>query len=531
MSKSLNSLLRNKWRYFAGLALLNTVLGLGFGLLGSEFVQKSSWQWQGGAIALLVILSIRLITTVVADRLSADSFAFLRVEVAKPVLFEPQKSKSQWSTAEVLERLTTDTYNVIDSFVQVGVHGFGYLFLFLVSSAFVITHFPEGLALLFAGGFLYLIVTKWLSLPIQKKTARIRQLETEIFVVEKNLIEGHDYLKTSGRLQSHHAKLESLLQEWSHQEKGRAMRLAGTENFAWAMRLLFVLLLTSALASFLGWQSANLYWVYIAIGSISQLAAAGTRMFQALPLYRRCAELLQSADAAQACVDNISDTLEIRACDLHVDYDPSGKSADGIGPLNFRWQPGDCVWIFGPSGAGKTSLLKYIVGLRKSHPGQLFRSAHCFKISFVEQEPFFFEGESLNYNLGVTEVSGIPSEWIDALGLRKIFENLPAGGATEVGGVGSHFSKGQKTRLALLRALVGRPQILVLDEPTAGLEAALASKILQFLRLQMADGILVIAEHRADIVSAAQPTQVLNLAKTFAQSQRSSDTTPLTVSL
>ncbi len=72
-------------------------------------------------------------------------------------------------------------------------------------------------------------------------------------------------------------------------------------------------------------------------------------------------------------------------------------------------------------------------------------------------------------------------------------------------------SRGQRVRLAMLRALHQNPRMLIIDEPTSGLQSVLAHQILFYLKNKMSTGILVVAEHRAEIIESIAPTQVIDI--------------------
>ena len=65
--------------------------------------------------------------------------------------------------------------------------------------------------------------------------------------------------------------------------------------------------------------------------------------------------------------------------------------------------------------------------------------------------------------------------------------------------------------MAILRALLHKPDVLVLDEPTAGIDDSTALSVVQTLRAYCEDAILIVADHRADLILSGRPTQCLDL--------------------
>jgi len=160
------------------------------------------------------------------------------------------------------------------------------------------------------------------------------------------------------------------------------------------------------------------------------------------------------------------------------------RSENRVGPIEFEVARGEVFAILGASGSGKTTLLRMIVRFEPADgyvlldgedvwslpPPQLRR-----KVALVPQEPVVFGGTVYD-NL--------------AYGLRLAGEELPRQRATQLLALCSleeelldtpakKLSTGQKMRLCIARALVNEPSVLMLDEPTAALDPAVGSRVLQ----------------------------------------------------
>jgi len=171
--------------------------------------------------------------------------------------------------------------------------------------------------------------------------------------------------------------------------------------------------------------------------------------------------------------------------------------------------------IIGPSGAGKTTLLDLVVGLLRPTEGRILVDGVALdeldlrhwrrQIGYVPQESVMVD-ESVAYNVTLGEV-GISEEQIrtalraaDAL---DFVEAMPEGLQTRVGEGGSRLSGGQRQRLAIARALVHQPRLLILDEATSHLDAEAQTAVIEAVKHLRGQLTILAVAHQDLLIRAA----------------------------
>jgi len=196
----------------------------------------------------------------------------------------------------------------------------------------------------------------------------------------------------------------------------------------------------------------------------------------------------------------------------HIEIDGADFGYDGtpvLRDVNLHVTPGTTAAIVGPNGAGKSTILHLILGFYRPHRGTLSADGVPYdrldlselrrQIGVVMQHPTFFAGtvrENITY--GHPEASQEEILRASRLALADEFiQKLPQGYDTPIGEEGILLSGGEVQRIAIARALLRRPRLLILDEPTNHLENAVIHRLLDNLAtLEMGPGVLIISHDR-----------------------------------
>lgn len=190
--------------------------------------------------------------------------------------------------------------------------------------------------------------------------------------------------------------------------------------------------------------------------------------------------------------------------------------------LSFTVNPGQTVALVGRSGSGKTTISKLILGLYPATDGKVLIDGQDItslslqslrqQIGVVDQDTFLF-GSTIRENISIGHPSATLEEIITAAqqaGADEFIKKLPMGYETQIGEGGGMLSGGQRQRLAIARALLGNPRLLILDEATSHLDAE-SERIIQtnFNTILQGRTTLIIA-HRLSTVRKADLILVLD---------------------
>jgi len=186
-------------------------------------------------------------------------------------------------------------------------------------------------------------------------------------------------------------------------------------------------------------------------------------------------------------------------------YDPATPV---IRDVNLRIAAGETVAFVGETGAGKSTLAKLITRFYDPTDGRVLIDGHDLRdvtldslrrqLGVVPQEPFLFAG-SLRYNIAFASPDSTDEEvWeaVRAVGLADVVERMPEGLDTEVHERGQSLSSGERQLIALARAFLAHPRVLVLDEATSNLDLLSETKIEAALDVLLEARTAVLIAHR-----------------------------------
>jgi ATP-binding cassette subfamily B protein len=267
-------------------------------------------------------------------------------------------------------------------------------------------------------------------------------------------------------------------------------------------------------------------YVGMSIGNVAGILAQLPQFHAASEAMRSINEVLQHPDIEEnegkPDIAPISGLIELR--NLRFAYPNSPRPV--IDNLTLRVQPNQRIALVGESGAGKTTFVKLLLGLYLPTEGELTIDGQSIRqvnlrslrrqVGIVTQETFLFNGtilQNLTHGLGDEVPMAAVETAARQANAHDFITALERGFDTEIGDRGLKLSGGQKQRLAIARALLRNPRLLILDEATSALDSESERAVQEALERLMAGRTTFIIAHRLSTVRNADRILVFDRGK------------------
>jgi ATP-binding cassette, subfamily B, bacterial len=206
-----------------------------------------------------------------------------------------------------------------------------------------------------------------------------------------------------------------------------------------------------------------------------------------------------------------------------VSFQHQSASSPAVSDISFRMERGETIAFVGPSGAGKTTLVKLLVGLYRPRSGEIYfdgipgdqidLDGLRARIGFVTQDTQLFSG-TIRENLLFVRPSASDDECLDVLrkaACDSLLARAAQGLDTVIGEGGVKVSGGEKQRLSIARALLRHPHLLVFDEATSSLDSLTEEGIVETIRdvATTSGAMTVLIAHRLSTILHADRIYVL----------------------
>jgi ATP-binding cassette subfamily C protein LapB len=271
-----------------------------------------------------------------------------------------------------------------------------------------------------------------------------------------------------------------------------------------------------------------------AMGPISAAIGIISRAHQSLSQFKTVAELLalepERHDPQSAVtVEPRAGAYDLRA--VSFTYPDSVEPA--LTQISLTIRRGERIGLIGRSGSGKSTLLELLSGLIEPSQGRVLVDGHNMthfrvdalrsRIAYGAQDATLFDTTLReNLMLGLSQIDAQALELAVRLtGVDVIAQTLPDGFSTKLGQRGGRLSGGQRQAVVLARTLARPSDALLLDEPTAAMDAATEQRLIQALEPLSRDGrTFIVASHRMDVLRLVDRVIWLDAGRIVADKPR-----------
>jgi ABC-type bacteriocin/lantibiotic exporter with double-glycine peptidase domain len=377
----------------------------------------------------------------------------------------------------------------------------------------------------------FLALAWWSSQAVSRasRTERASGLDREALIAE--LVAGRTTLKALALAQPLRARWEEAHAEVIEKSLTRGGNVDSFGNLGVALTVFITVALTTvgALAildhrmSIGALIAANMLTSRV-INPMNQLVAA----WRNLSLYRTAALRLATVFAA----DDDRRESEVTHAPPEgvvglegVRFKFEGAKRPAVDGVRFALRPGGLHGIVGRNGSGKTTLLKLMQGLYRPDEGrvlldgadiaQFTRAELAGWMGYVPQETVLFRG-SVRDNIAVGQPDAPDEKILEAskqAGAHFFIVDLPDGYATDIGEAGARLSVGERRAIAIARALIADTPVMLLDEPTAGLDRPAEEQLRNLLSALARTRNVIVVTHSPIVLAACHNVIALERGK------------------
>jgi len=483
------------------------LLALALGVLEAGLVFIRRWVQSYAALGM---------ETAVRD----DLYAHLQ---RLPVAFH-----DRWQTGQLLSRATTDL-STIRRFLSFGlVYLVVNLATFITVVALLVHIYPPLAALVAASSVPLLFISRNLSRAYLKVSRRVQDLQGDLATFVEESAVGVRVIRSFGRREhvgrefrrgartlhdSAVGKATLVARFWSLFDLVPSLTLGGV--------LLFGSLAVSRGAMSLGDLFAFVSLMLMLVWPIDSLGWILANGQEAMTSADRIYEVFDTVPSivdrpGAVAVDSTRGLLRFE----HVGFAYAGATQPVLRDINLELTPGETLAIVGVTGSGKTTLTSLVPRLYDVTAGRItldgrdirdlqLTSLRSLVSTAFEDATLFSSSVRDNLTLGNPDASD--HDVAEALDIAQatFVHDLPWGMNTRIGEQGLSLSGGQRQRLALARAVLGRPRVLVLDDPLSSLDVHTESMVEQALRRVLDTTTALLVVHRPSTVALADRVALL----------------------
>lgn len=462
----------------------------------------------------------------ISTKLSIDINNDIQADIFDQIIDVDWKAINQYSSGDLLNRFNNDVSTVSKNAISWLPSIIIAVYNFIVTFA-LIWHYNRVMSLLaFASAPIMLLMSKYFIKKQREYAQKVKETGSEMMGFEVETFYNFDTIKSFGIMESYGRKLRA----WQQKLKSITLEynlftiktnifmsilgmIVQYAAFGYSLFLLWSHQITYGTMTLFLEQRGRLSDAFNSVVGIipsfltSSVSAHRIRELIELPREQHLPESEQLRELADR-------GFEVRMNDLSFSY-VDGKRV--IEDSKFRACPGEIVALVGPSGEGKTTMIRLMLGLIRPEEGRAFlRAADGSEVemnadsrglfSYVPQGNTVLSG-TVAENLRMVKEDASDEELIEALQIACAWDfisRLPDGIHTRVGERGRGFSEGQAQRIAIARAVLRDAPILLLDEATSALDVTTERQVLRNIVRQRPNKTCIVTTHRPTVLNMCQ---------------------------
>ncbi len=520
--------------FYVVIGLLSTAMGLGASV-ASKYLIDSVVSHNSGTILKSAVIAVTLgvtqivvgavvsrIAGVVGTKISME----IRSGVYECVVYSKWEDIRKYHSGELLNRIEGDVGNVSSSIISFIPNVFTTSAQFIGCLAVVLYYDPTMAIFAFMSAPFLVFSSKITTKMIRKYNKESREMNGKILSFYSESIQNLQTIKAFDITKRYVEQMKTNLQ------LHRKIKL-DHDRFSIIMSLCLSIIGLAVAYTCYGWGVYRLWQGAISYGTMTlflQIFGQLTGSFSSL------VSLLPSAISIATSAGRIMEITDLpieehkdekKAQKMENSADESGVTIscrnikytypDGDEPVlanvSFKANPGETIAFVGPSGEGKTTLLRLILGLVEADSGELvletkdgrkINVSECTRrfSSYVPQGNSIFSGTVAD-NLRIVKPEATDDEIIGALVTAdawSFIKELPLGINTEISEKGVNFSEGQVQRMSIARAILRDAPIIVMDEATSALDADTEAKVLANMMKAYPNRTRIITTHRPSML-------------------------------
>ena len=520
--------------FYVFLGIFSTTMGLVSSVAGKYLIDIiTGYQTSRLAVLILIMvgsavvsLALDSVLSRITTRLSIYINNDIQADIFDKIVDADWLSLSRYSNGDVLNRFNSDISTVSGNAISwlpsiiIAVYRF-------VATFLVILHYDWVMALIALGSAPFmLLISKFLIKKQREYSKKVKEMNSQLMSFEVETFYNFDTIKSFGIAPYYSKKLRwwqgkfkdvsldynmfSIKSNILMSVIGMAVQFAA---FGYCLFRLWTHSITYGTMTLFLQQRSNLSGAFSSLVSIipaflnSSVSAHRIRELVELP---REVHIPESSELDQYAEKGFS----VQMRDLRFAY---AEGADVITKSEFVAKPGEIVALVGPSGEGKTTMIRLILGLVCPQEGQAVIRAcdgrevtmnaetrHLF--AYVPQGNTILSG-TIAENMRTVKEDASDEEIVQALKLScawDFVEKMPGGINARVGERGRGLSEGQAQRIAIARAILRDAPVLLLDEATSALDVTTERQVLRNIITQRPNKTCIVTTHRPSVLNLCQ---------------------------